>query len=183
MKTLIIAAVAAAVAIGVTPLIAAAPASAGPACSDPYGIGMCQPGGVCEQAGNCWGEAQAPAPSRVQAPRPVQTQRPAPTYAPPRVTPVQTPQAAPPPPPPKAVPVQTPKINPPAPGAPRSADVVTPPKGLDAPPQAIAAAKAAPAARIDPATPPKPPTQTDFAQQVQKVVSAHSGNVDVVTAS
>jgi hypothetical protein len=81
-------------------------------------------------------------------------------------------------PPPTAVPVQTPKINPKAPGAPRNASVVTPPKGLDAPPQAVRAAKSAPAARINPANPPKPP-QVDFNEQVQNV---SSGNVEVLVA-
>src|ERR1700739_2184659 len=65
------------------------------------------------------------------------------------------------PPPPTAVPVQPPKITPKAPGAPRNASLVTPPKGLDASPQAVTAAKSAPAARIDPANPPKPP-RADF---------------------
>ncbi len=66
---------------------------------------------------------------------------------------------------------------------PRNASLVAaPPKGLDAPPQAVAAAKAAPATRINPTTPPKPPTQVDFNHQVQNVVNAHSGNVDVVKA-
>jgi hypothetical protein len=78
--------------------------------------------------------------------------------------------------------MQTPKISPPAPGAPRSISVMAPPNKLDAPPQAIAAAKSAPAARLNPADPPKPPTQTDFNQQVQNVVSAHSDNVDLVKA-
>ena len=106
-----------------------------------------------------------------------------PEPAPPSVTPVQTPQVVPPsPPPPSTIPVQTPKINPPAPGAPRTASLVTPPKGLDAPAQAVAAAKAAPATRINPTTPPKPPTQVDFNHQVQNVVNAHSGNVDTVNA-
>jgi hypothetical protein len=80
------------------------------------------------------------------------------------------------------VPMQTPKINPPGPGAPRSIAVVAPPRKLDAPPQAIAAAKAAPVARLDPAAPPKPPTQTDFNQQVQNVISAHSDNIDLIKA-
>jgi hypothetical protein len=95
--------------------------------------------------------------------------------------PVQTPQIKPPP-PPSAVPVQTPKINPPTPGAPRNASLVTPPKGLDASPEAIAVAKTAPAARVNPATPPNPPTQVDFNHQVQSVVSNHSNNVGVVKA-
>jgi hypothetical protein len=80
------------------------------------------------------------------------------------------------------VPMQTPKINPPGPGAPRNISVVAPPKKLDAPPQAVAAAKAAPVARLDPAAPPKPPTQTDFNQQVQNVISAHSDNIDLFKA-
>jgi hypothetical protein len=122
-------------------------------------------------------------PSRVPVQTPQAPPKPAPpTYAPPSTMPVQTPQVKPPPPPPSAVPVQTPKINPPAPGAPRNASVVAPPKRLDAPQEAVAAAKAAPAARVNPATPPKPPTQADFHQQVQHVVSTHRGNVDVVKA-
>jgi hypothetical protein len=116
--------------------------------------------------------AQAP-PSRV----PVLTPEAPPEPAPPVQTPVVVPPS---PPPPSAIPVQTPKIDPPAPGAPRNASLVTPPKELDAPPQAVAAAKAAPATRINPATPPKPPTQVNFGQQVQYVVGAHSGNVDVI---
>ena len=87
--------------------------------------------------------------------------------------PVQAPQVVPPSPPP-------PSTIPPALGAPRNASLVAPPKALDAPPQAVAAAKAAPATRVNPAAPPKPPTQVDFNHQVQNVVTAHSGNVDVV---
>jgi hypothetical protein len=82
------------------------------------------------------------------------------------------------PPPPTAVPVQPPKITPKAPGAPRNASLVTPPKGLDASPQAVTAAKSAPAARINPADPPKPP-QADVYEQTQNV---SSGNVDVLVA-
>jgi hypothetical protein len=115
-------------------------------------------------------------PSRV----PVLTPEAPPEPAPPSVTPVQTPQVvAPSPPPPSTIQVQTPKI-PLAPGAPRNASLVAPPKALDAPPQAVAAAKAAPATRVNPAIPPKPPTQVDFNHQVQNVVNAHSRNVDVV---
>jgi hypothetical protein len=115
-------------------------------------------------------------PSRV----PVLTPEAPPEPAPPSVTPVQTPQVvAPSPPPPSTIQVQTPKI-PLAPGAPRNASLVAPPKALDAPPQAVAAAKAAPATRVNPAIPTKPPTQVDFNHQVQNVVNAHSGNVDVV---
>jgi hypothetical protein len=69
-----------------------------------------------------------------------------------------------------------------APGpAPVSKPVVSPPKHLEAPPAAIAAARTAPATRVDPANPAAPATHVDVAQQVQSVVSAHSGNVDVVT--
>lgn len=115
---------------------------------------------------------------------------PRPAQAPPSRPPVQIPplelppvspapprQAVPAPPPPRTIPA--PKINPLPPGAPRNA-LVTRPKGLDAPPQAVAAAKAAPATRVNPASPPKPPTPVDFNRQVQNVVNAHSGNVDVV---
>jgi hypothetical protein len=66
------------------------------------------------------------------------------------------------------------------PGAPRNASLVTPPKGLDAPPQAVAAAKAAPATRINPGTIHQMLQLVDFNHQVQDVVNAHSGNVDVV---
>jgi hypothetical protein len=126
-----------------------------------------------------------------QPPRPVQTPaappRPAPPpYVPPRPVPVQTPEVKPPPPPPPppptVVPVVTPKINPPAPGAPRNTSLVTPPTRLAAPPQSVTAAKTAPPTRINPATPPKPPTPVDFNRQVQNVVSTHSTNVDVVKA-
>jgi len=73
------------------------------------------------------------------------------------------------------------KINPPTAGAPRNAPSVAPPKGLDASSEAIAAAKAAPATRINPASPPEPPMQVyDFNQQVQNVVDSHSDNVDLV---
>ncbi len=109
-----------------------------------------------------------------------------PVIASPSRVPVLTPQA----PPEPAPPVQAPPVVPPSPpppstippalGAPRNASLVAPPKALDAPPQAVAAAKAAPATRVNPAAPPKPPTQVDFNHQVQNVVNAHSGNVDVV---
>ncbi|CDO89608.1 hypothetical protein AWC29_23350 [Mycobacterium triplex] len=113
---------------------------------------------------------------------------PAPRPAPaPTSTPVYIPEPPPLPLPPSPTrpaptPVQTPKINPQAPGAPRNVGVVVPPKKLDAPPQAVAAAKAAPAARLNPADPPKPPTSTDFNQQVQNVISAHSENIDQIRA-
>jgi hypothetical protein len=126
--------------------------------------------------------AQAP-PSRVPLQIPEAPPVPAlPEPAPPSVT-VQTPQVVPPgPPPPSTIPVQTPKINPLAPGAPTYASLVAPPKGLDAPPQAVAAAKAAPATRINFGTIHQMLQQVDFDHQVQNVVNAHSGNVDVVQA-
>jgi hypothetical protein len=106
-----------------------------------------------------------------------------PELPPPSMTPVQTPEVIPPSPsPPTAVRVQVPKINPPASGAPRAAPLVAAPKGLDAPPQAIAAAKAAPATRINFATIHPMLQVVDFKQQVQNVVNARSGNVDVVKA-
>ncbi|MGO9386150.1 MAG: hypothetical protein ACLP4W_29825 [Mycobacterium sp.] len=127
---------------------------------------------VCDQAAPPR-PAQAP-PSRV----PIQTPEP-----PPSVTPVQTPQVVPPSPaPPSTIPVQTPKINPLAPGAPRNASLVTPPKGLDAPPQAVAAAKTAPATRVNPGTIQQMLQQVDFNDEVQNVVNARGGNVDVVKA-
>lgn len=121
--------------------------------------------------------AQAP-PSRV----PVPTVEPPPELAPPLVTPAPTPQVVPPsPPPPSTIPVHTPKI-PPAPGGPSNAPMVTPPKGMDAPPQAVAAAKAAPATRISPGMIHQMLQLVDFNQQVQNVVNARGGNVDIVKA-
>jgi hypothetical protein len=124
--------------------------------------------------------AQAP-PSRVPVPIPEAPPQPSPPiYVPPSVAPVQTPQVVPPsPPPPSTIRVQTPTI-PAAPGAPRNASLVTPPKGLDASPQAVAAAKAAPATRINPGAIHQMLQLVDFNHQVQNVVSAHSDSVDVV---
>ena len=93
--------------------------------------------------------------------------------------PVQPPQVIPPSPPP---PSPNPTQIPPAPGPPRDASLLAPPPGLDAPPQAVAAAKAAPATRIDPGTIHQMLQLVDFNHQVQDVVNAHSGNVDVVKA-
>jgi hypothetical protein len=83
---------------------------------------------------------------------------------------------------PAATPAQAPNNSPtqPAQAPATKPAVVKPPKGLDAPPQAIAAAKAAPATRIDPANPPPPPTQKDFTQQVQNVIKTHDANIDFV---
>ena len=83
----------------------------------------------------------------------------------PATTPAQAPNKSP------VTPAQAPATKP----AP-----VAPPKSLDAPEQAVTAAKNSPPTRVDPANPPKPPTQQDFHQQVQNVISSHSGNVDVV---
>jgi hypothetical protein len=161
MRKLIVAVVAVFVAMGVTPLVAVTPASAAPACTDPFGLGMCRPGGPCEQAHNCWGESpQAP------VTRPPQT---------PKINPPSSP-----PPAPTTVPAQAPRTTHSSTGAPRTGALVPPPKGLDAPPQAVAAAKAAPATRIDPANPPKPPTQENFAQRAQNMTSAHNGNIERV---
>lgn len=98
--------------------------------------------------------------------------------------PTQIPTLVPPsPPPPSTISVGgTPVISPLSPGAPRDFPLVATPKGLDAPPQTVAAAKAAPATRVDPADPPKPPTQVDFNRQVQSVVDSHGDHVDIVRA-
>ncbi|WP_066917678.1 hypothetical protein [Mycobacterium interjectum] len=116
-----------------------------------------------------------PSPSRVSVPTLEAPPEPAP--------PVHTPLVVPPtPPPPTTVAVQTPKLTP-ARGAPGNAALVASPKGLDAPPQAIADAKAAPVTRINPASPLEPPSRVyDFRQQVQNVVDAHRGNVGLIKA-
>jgi hypothetical protein len=121
--------------------------------------------------------AQAP-PSRL----PVPTPEAPPLPAPPSLPPEQSPQVVPPsPPPPSTIAVQTPKI-PPAVGAPGNASPVAPPKGLDASPQAVAAAKDAPATRVNPGTAHQMQQVVDFNHQVQNVVNSHRGNVDVVKA-
>jgi hypothetical protein len=132
--------------------------------------------------GNCANIAPRPVmPVRpVQPAMPVQPQVPHPMPVPAEVPQVPLPVPAP---PPVVVPVvQIPKINPPAAGAPRIAALVTPPKLLDAPQQAVAAAKSAVATRINPATPLTPGTRVDFNHLVQNVVANHSGNVEVVKA-
>ncbi|OBH56649.1 hypothetical protein [Mycobacterium sp. E2479] len=111
------------------------------------------------------------------APKPIPP-IPIPVYEPPPLpSPVEGPLILPPP-NSGLLPVQ--EISPPGPDAPRNAPVVAPPRGLDAPSLAIAAAKAAPLTRVDPANPPKPPTQVDPNQQVQNVVSSHRDNVDIL---
>ncbi|EFG77886.1 Tat pathway signal sequence domain protein [Mycobacterium parascrofulaceum ATCC BAA-614] len=116
------------------------------------------------------------APPRRAQPPSTQVQIPAlPPYEPPKPVPVQAT------PPPNLPPANTaPTINPAGPDAPRNVPVVAPPRGLDVSPQAVAAAKGAPATRANPADPPKPPKQIDFNQRVQNVVSTHRENVDVL---
>ena len=75
------------------------------------------------------------------------------------------------------VPQQHPGIN-----GPGKTALVAAPKGVGAEPKAIAAAKAAPAVRIKPASPPKSPKPVDFNHEVQKVISRHGHNLDVVKA-
>jgi hypothetical protein len=184
---------AAALTMGIVPLLPAPVASAGPCTGYPSGGASAQI--ACAQCalGNyarllaCGYTPPAAPPRQTQAPPsrvPVQTPQappthaPPPSYAPPSTVPVQTPEVKPPP-PPSTVPVVTPKINPPGTGAPRNAALVKPPKGLDASPEAIEAAKSAPAARIEPAAPPRPPTQVDFRQQVLNLISTHNSNSDI----
>lgn len=83
----------------------------------------------------------------------------------PATTPVQAPNNLP------TVPTHAPTTKP---------ALVRPPRGLDASRQAIAAAKAAPPARVDPGNPPAAPTQADFNQRVQNVISNQHAHIDVV---
>jgi hypothetical protein len=185
-KQFSIAAAASVLALGPISVLTASPSSAFPCTLLTQACINCQQANVGNPAAfyACFGMAPPQVPARSAPPRntppPVQPPKAPPKPPPPSVTPVQTPEVKPPPPPPSTVPVQTPKINPPGPGAPRNAALVKPPKGMDAPPQAVAAAKAAPAARIDPANPPPPPRPVDFNKQAQNVISTHSSNVDVV---
>ncbi|MGA8548089.1 MAG: hypothetical protein WB785_22900, partial [Mycobacterium sp.] len=80
---------------------------------------------------------------------------------------------------PATTPVQAPS-NPPNQAPTTKPAVVAPPKGLDASPQAIAAAEAAPATPVDPAYPSPPPTHVDFNQQVQSVIESRNAHIDVV---
>jgi hypothetical protein len=74
---------------------------------------------------------------------------------------------------------RTPATTPAQAPAPKPA-AVRPPNAVGAPPQAIAAAKAAPPTQVDPANPPQPPSHVDFNQRVQKLISTHSPNIDFV---
>ena len=191
MGKVIAAAAAAAIALAPFCLLATTPvvAQAAPCAGDGSNPVSCQ---NClayvetyHTANVCYDAAPArpaqPPPSRVPVPTPEAPPEPVPVEPAP---PVRTPRTVPPsPPPPTTNAVQTPKLNPVAAGAPRNALVVAPPKGLDAPPNAVADAKAAPATRINPARPLEPPSQVyDFGQQVQNVIDAHGGNVDLVKA-
>ena len=181
----VIAAAAAAIALGPFSMIAATPgvAQAAPcagAGANPVSCQHCMVYVTAYNTANVCNEDRPrpaqPSPTRV----PVQIPELPPEPAPPILPPVQTPEVIPPsPPPPSTTPVRTAKI-PPAPGPPSNASLVPPPQGLDAPPQAVAAAKAAPATRINPGTIHQMLQLVDFNNQVQNVVNAHSGNVDVI---
>src|SRR5262249_27740681 len=152
--------------VAATPGVAQAAPCSGPG-SNPTACQSCllytqlyHTSNVCDKAATPR-PVEAP-PSRVPSPIPEVPLEPTPPiYVPPSTVPVQTPEFVPPSPaPPSTVAVQTPKINP---QAPTNASVVAPPKELDAPPPAIAAAKAARATRINPASPLVPPMQVyDF---------------------
>jgi hypothetical protein len=62
---------------------------------------------------------------------------------------------------------------------PPKAVVVAPPKTSTASSHAVEAARRAPAARINPVHPPKPPTRVDFNHELQKAVAAHSHERDL----
>jgi hypothetical protein len=177
MRRTTIGSVAAVVALSAGPLLAVTGQvpHANAACWYPGNFVCCQVGGPNTRVCN-------PLPRPVQPARPAQPVQPArpvqPAPHPAPTVPVQAPPPVKPPPLPPVVPViMTPKINPPIAGAPRNAPLVTPPKGINASPPAVAAAKTAPATRINPANPPKPPTPADFKQQVQNAVNAHSGDI------
>jgi hypothetical protein len=182
MRKALIAAVAAVAAIALTLLLApswevahASPHTVAtnhsPECPDGYWIGA---------QNLCWpDQAHAPSVNSIVA---CTLRRPAnpleecdgavpPTAVAPATTPVRAPSNPPPTQAPATMPVQAPVTK---------AALVRPPKGLDASPQAIAAAKAAPPTQVDPANPPTPPTHTDFKSQVQSVIKTHNANIDVV---
>ena len=166
------------VAPGVAP---AAPCAGGGA--DPARCQYCQflvdayhtsNGGVCSQDPPPH-PAQAP-PSRVPVPLPEAPPLPAPAIVPTEQAPLVVPPS---PAPPSTIAVQTPKI-PPAAGTAGNASPVAAPNGLDASPQAVAAAKDASATRVNPGTAHQMQQVVDFNHQVQNVMNAH--NVDVVRA-
>jgi hypothetical protein len=167
----------------VTPFVAPFVAQAAPCAGDGANPVSCQNCLVYVEAYHtsnvCYNPAPprpAPSPSRAPVsipeapPEPVPLE-PAPPVRPPRVVP----------PSPTTVPVQVPKLNRGAPGLSKNASMVAPPKGLDAAPQAIADAKAAPATRINPASPLEPPSRVyDFSHQVRNAVEARGGSVESV---
>jgi hypothetical protein len=61
--------------------------------------------------------------------------------------------------------------------------VLPPPKGMDAPPAAIEAAKKAPATTVDPAKPPAHPAAENFLQRVQDLIAKHHPNLDIVNVN
>jgi hypothetical protein len=176
MRKAIIAAVVAVAAIALTPLLATSTQLAHADPISDYCTTIWAPGGAawgsaaynanaagfairgCEQecaqhqATMHCGETRAPATTPAHAPNP-------PTRAP-ITTPAQAPNNS--------------------PAVPAKPAVVAPPKGLEASPTAIAAAKAAPPTQVDPANPPPPPTHVDFNQRVQSVITTHTANIDVV---
>ncbi len=181
----VIAAAAAALAIAPFSVLATTPgvAQAAPCAGDGANPVSCQNCLVYVEAYHTSNVCYNPAPPRPAPPSPSRVSVPT-LEAPPELPPpVHTPLVVPPsPPPPTTIAVQTPKLTT-VQGAPRNAAVVTPPKGLDAPPQAVAEAKAAPVTRINPASPLEPPSRVyDFRQQVQNVVDAHRGNLDLIKA-
>lgn len=181
----VIATAAAALAIAPFSMVGAAPgvAQAAPCAGAGANPVSCQNCLVYVEAYHTSNVCYNPAPPRPAPPSPSRVSVPTLEAPPEPPPPVHTPLVVPPtPPPPTTVAVQTPKLTP-AHGSPGSAAVVAPPQGLDAPPQAIADAKAAPVTRIDPARPLEPPSRVyDFQQQVQNVVDGHRGNVDLIKA-
>ena len=166
-----------AAAIAAAPLLVTLSPSAHATCVPGSNAGAYQ---MCCVAAQVTGEEPCPGYPPISAPPPSRVNPPS-TPAPTN-TPVRTPQPVPSYAPPSTVPVATPKINPPGPGAPKNAPLVTPPKRVEAPPEAVTAAKSDPATRVNPAAPPAPPTQPDFNHRVENVIRNHSGNVDTVRA-
>jgi hypothetical protein len=129
---------------------------------------------------SCYEEAPPPRPAQAS---PTRAPLPPLELPPEPAAPVQTPQVIPPSPAaPSTVPARSPKIHPLPPDAPTNAALVASPKSVDAPPQAVAAAKNAPATRIDFRTTHQMLQVVDFNHQVQDVVNAQNANVDVVKA-
>jgi hypothetical protein len=81
--------------------------------------------------------------------------------------------------------VRTPAVggSPPANAPAAEPAVLPPPKSMEAPPNAIEAAKKAPPTTVDPANPPAPPKPENFLQRVQDLIAKRHPNVDVVNAN